>query len=224
MNFKIKRQLISNYLDKLYDQLIKDVALISEFQTLVKRCNLETSKLSNYAIAIKEEIKSELVQLSAYKSLDEESKENLLTTIDQIHQQLKIPEFTVTKEECMDVVTVSVDREYRNAAVDKQAQEFLNMGTAIGAFIGFGLGIVIQKNLPFLLISILGGAAIGTVIGKNKNKQKMKRSVEPSIKQTFGKVNKNKFESVIQKRKASIVTLFNQYIQQIEDACQPILK
>lgn len=114
--------------------------------------------------------------------------------------------------------------EYRNAAVDKQAQEFLNMGTAIGAFIGFGLGIVIQKNLPFLLISILGGAAIGTVIGKNKNKQKMKRSVEPSIKQTFGKVNKNKFESVIQKRKASIVTLFNQYIQQIEDACQPILK
>ncbi|NHN34399.1 hypothetical protein [Paenibacillus agricola] len=229
MNFQSKVQSINNYLNKLYNKLIKDGTTINDWSTLGKSYGLEPNKLAIYALAIKEEIISELNELPTFKNLAEAERRHLLTLIDQIHQMLIIPKFTITKEECMEEVMVEVGHVNRSVRPSKTTMPYLNMGTPTGAVLGLGLGLLITKSVPVLLIGSIGVAVAGSVIRKSINSSRtntpavrtMRQTQTPKRMQT--RVSQQKVEAVILRRKAVIVTLFRKYIKQMEEACGPTL-
>jgi hypothetical protein len=233
MNQQNRAQSINNYLDQYYAQLLKDGKLLREYQTLVKRCHLETTKLSNYAAAIKEELKNELVRTTEYKCLDEVGKQRILTQLERAHQNLKIPAFQVTEEETLEVVTLDAAKEVSvRGSGRRQSVGIINVGTAIGTFVGLGVGLIIQKGLVSLLIGGIGGSALGSLIGTSTLRNQSEKSTVPNtvpVQTRYGKVNYQKLEFVVERRKAVIKQLFNQYNQQLEAASQsishqPILK
>ncbi|MFJ7848134.1 hypothetical protein ACIQZM_09730 [Peribacillus sp. NPDC097206] len=225
MNFTNKAQSINNYLDNYYKKLLKDGSAVRDYQTLVKQFNLETTKLFNYKFAIKEEIENELVQSPDFKSLDDAAKQHTLFMLDKIHQDLRIPEFRVAKQDCLEIVTVSTETNIA-ATPKKQSQAIVNIGTAIGAVVGLGVGLIIEKSFPVLFIGGFGGAAIGSFLGKGAgsngipNQQAVPVSTEP--KQMFEKMSPAKLETVIQARKTTIKSLFSQYCKQLEAAVRQV--
>lgn len=227
MSFMNKAQSINNYLDQYYEKLLKDGIKVSEYQTLLKQFQLETMKLSNYKFAIKEEFESELVQSSNFKCLDDSAKQQILSKLDRVHRELRIPELTVAKEDCLEIVTQS-DETTTAAISQKQPHSMLNIGTAIGTVVGLGLGFFIQKSFPVILIGGIGGAAIGSLLSKGagSNRKAIERPtpVITEPRQMFGKVSPAKLEAVIQVRKTAMKSLFSQYCKQLEAACQTGLK
>ncbi|MCH6266996.1 hypothetical protein [Neobacillus citreus] len=227
MNFTNKAQSINDYLDKYYEKLLKDGSMVRDYQTLLKQLQLETTKLSNYKFTIKEEIESELVRSQGYKNLDESDKHHILSLLERVHQELKIPEFTIVKEDCLELVNVSVETS-KASTVQKQPQGVINIGTAIGAVVGLGISFIIQKSIPVILIGGIGGAAIGSFLGKGAgtNRKPIHPTVPDSLErqQMFGKVSPDKLGAVIQARKTAIKSLFSQYCKQLEAVCQTSLK
>ncbi|OIJ14221.1 hypothetical protein BKP37_09060 [Anaerobacillus alkalilacustris] len=223
MNFPSKAQSINDYLDKMYDQLIKDSAFISDFETLQKKCNVETRKLSNYSIAILEEIKNEVTKAS----LTLDNNKNVIAELDGIHRNLAIRPFQLTKEECLYVEQAPVSNQVHPKQGKQERQGTFNKGTGVGAIVGLGVGFFIVKspNPLLLVISTLSGALVGTIFRLASSKppvntpKELSASIEKPV-QRFGKVNKEKFETVVRQRKAAIQTLFKQYIQQLEEACR----
>lgn len=227
MNFQSKAQSINDYLDKLYVKLVKDSKLMSDWETLSKSCSLEPRKLAVYASAIKEELKTEMHVRPAFQSMSESEKQRLLATIDNIHARLVIPEFQPVREACTEEVPVEVVT--RTAPSHGQSSSYLNLGTPAGAIIGIGLGLIISKTIPALLIGGIGGAVAGTLIASKaratRSKQPMgssqahRRHTSATVR-TRAKLNHRKVEEVILKRKTVITPVFLRYLKQLEEACQ----
>lgn len=231
MNYNSMNQSLSNYLDKLYDKLIKDSKRMSDFQVYHKNFQLEAGRLSNYAFAIKEEIKNEFIQSDYYKSLGTKDKNNLVSKLDRIHSQFTLPHFELKEEECVDVVTI----ETNSIPVSRGSQRSsgaLNIGTAVGGLVGLGIGIVVTKSIPLILLGTASGAVVGGIVGHSIRANHSVSQPSPRRQEnrpqmaakTYGKVNSQKVEKVIQGRKANVTKQFQQYLQQLFDVCQPILK
>ncbi|MEH7440176.1 hypothetical protein V7182_22265 [Neobacillus drentensis] len=231
MNYNSMNQSLSNYLEKLYDKLIKDSKRISDFQVYHKSFQLEAGRLSNYSFAIKEEIKNELTQTDYYKGLGTEEKNNLVSKLDRIHIQFAIPHYELKEEECVDVVTIETNSNPVSRGSQKSSGA-LNIGTAVGGIVGLGIGIVVTKSIPLILLGTVSGAVVGGIVGHSiranhsvsqptQHRQENRPQMAPK---TYGKVNSRKVEKVIQVRKANIMKLFQQYLQQLFEVCQPILK
>lgn len=205
----------------MYDQLMKDSAWISDFDTLQKKCNVETSKLVNYSIAILEEIKTEVEKAS----LTPNNKINLITALDGIHRKLSISPFQLTKEQCLHVEMTPISNQVQQGKQERQGT--LNAGTGVGAIVGLVVGFFITKspNPLLFVISTLSFALVGTMVRSATVKpvvstsKELSASIEKPVRR-FGKVNKEKFETVVHQRKAVIQALFMQYIQQLEEACR----
>ncbi|WP_169087343.1 hypothetical protein [Paenibacillus sp. PL91] len=231
MDFYTKKQSINKYIDKIYDQLNQDVLMISEYSTLMKKCGLETSKLSNYALAIKEEIKRELAVWPSFKNLTAEDREHLLSDVDRIHRELRIPPFTIGEDACMDTVmeSSSVVQAVHGSTAGIRKEPFLNMGTAAGAIVGVGVGLLLTKSLPILVIGGIGGAVVGTFMGKKASRPSPSRAAASQVGTadqavSKSKLNRSKAARHIQNRKTVIAPIFQLYITQVEDACRPIMK
>lgn len=234
MNQLNRVQSINNYLDQYYAQFLKDGKLLRDYKTLLGRCQLEMTKLSNYAAAIKEELENELVRSPEYKSLDEAGKQRILAQLERARRELKIPVFHVTEEETLEVVMPDASKEVTiHGSSRRHSVGMMNVGTAIGAVVGLGLGLFIQKGFASLLISGIGGAALGSLIGSSTLRNQSRKPARPlpvTVQEPrYGKVNYQKLELVVEQRKAVMKQLFKGYNKQLEAACQsiwrqPILK
>ncbi|MDQ1908949.1 hypothetical protein RAC89_00355 [Paenibacillus sp. GD4] len=223
MNFPDKIESINQYLDKLYAKLIKDSTMMNDWSVLHKSLSLEPRKLSVYADAIKEELKTELYGLPAYKSMSEQDKQRVLKAIDQVHERMAVPEFRLNMEECMEEAFVT---ESRPAVPPKQAQPQRLIGPAAGAVVGLGLGMLFTKSVPVVLLTGIGGALAGQLLtSSNRRPQTMyspsgtRSGSTATAAAAQRKLSHRKVETVIRKRKEAVRTHFLHYLKQLEEVC-----
>lgn len=230
MNFQDKVLSINDYMDKLYSKLIKDSQMMNDWETLFKALSLEPRRLTVYAAAIKEELKTELYGQTDYKYVSDMGKRKMLDEIDDIHNRLVIPEFRVSKDDITEKepVNAAVVRT-APASTGKSSQLNLRVGVSMGAITGAGLGLVISKSVPALLIGCIGGAIAGGVIASATGilrTKKMNSSVSKGMSKTQESIeiqdqlSHHKAKTVIMDRKAVIEKVFLLYIKQLEEVCR----
>lgn len=228
MEFKVKSQLINEFLEKLYARTLRETAKITEWETLRKQLQLEHGRLVNYVMAVKDEVKDEFIDTRDFIELSNQRKQHLLDLLDRI--QLEIPTFNFSREECMDLVENDQDRvNSTHPNVGQARYSLLNVGTPLGMVAGVGAGLIVTKSLPIILIAGVSGAIVGSIIGKASltpaiNRSKARAAVEQRPRPNEWLVNSQKLELMIIKRKKHIISLFQGYLTQLEEACQPILK
>jgi len=228
MNFKIKAQLMSEYFDKLYDRLLRDSQKISDWEILTRACSIEGGKLSNYAMAIQDEIISEIMEMSGYKNLNTNSKERLVAEIGDIRIGLKIPEFILLKSECTENVSVpprklpSSEREVPTRSPHTVA--YTVTGAVVGAVVGAGMGIAISKTVPLLLIGgvvcAAGGRLLSGAVGQKDKASLSKGSLPKTPEKTVNKINHSKFELTLSQRKKVVSSIFQRYLNDLENVCR----
>ncbi|RIX59707.1 hypothetical protein D3P08_06160 [Paenibacillus nanensis] len=236
MNFQSKAQSIHEYLDKIYERLIRDCSNVNDWATIESICGLEAGRLSNYAYAVKEDVLDELRKHSEFSLADESRKREVLSAIESIHHKLAIPAFAIHQSESMETVyeerpgasgIPSPPRPQRSAPI-------LNIGTPIGAVVGIGIAAAVTKSIPLIVLGTVGGAIVGTLTGKavrlnsgTQQRHSSRVTADPATASATAKakqrISHSKLAAVIERRRKDIVKLFDHYLQQIEDACGPIL-
>lgn len=235
MNFQSKEQSIHNYLEKIYDRLLKDCSNLTDWDTIQSICELEAERLSKYAYVIKEDIVDEIRNLSEFKMTDEIRKQEILSVIESIYQKLSIPNFTLEQSESM-VNLYEERQEYgiSSPSVQLSSDPIVNIGTPIGAILGIGIAVVITKHIPIIVLSTVCGAVVGTLVGKSirgKSETQTKNSARETVdlatvserERPKQRISHSKLGDVIQRRKTEISDLFSNYLQQVENAYNTIL-
>lgn len=222
MNFAEKKQVIGRYLDKIYSQLESDLYTCRNFENIQGSLQLEYKKLCNYAIAVKDDLRHEVIDELRKKG--EKDYNNISDAFDNIEKSFRIPSVHLEEQSLFNMSTSS-NVEYKKSAPRENtnsSNSYTLVGAGIGILLGGGVGVLLGKGAASIIIGSVIGGAVGGTLAYSMSGTGTSTTGSSNVPQNVQvnsakKLNREKVHNFIQERNRTIKSLFINYINEFEN-------